>query len=92
MILEQALFVTDLGTSTRRRVFVLLGVLLAEISPSSWPLLAATALAESPGLDQAQLNEEIATARRDLKAPSRGPKPLAKWARGHEQRMQPPGL
>ena len=94
-ILEQALFVADQGTLLRQRVFVLLGLVLAEISSSytsSWPVLEATALVETPGLDHAQLNEHIQTARRELKAHCESPKKSATWACGYEQQSHTPSL
>jgi hypothetical protein len=66
--LELALFVTNQDTEARRRVFVLLGIVLTETSPASWPLVAETALAESPGLDQAQLDQAIEAAWAELKS------------------------
>lgn len=95
LVLEQVLFVTDQGSPTRARVFLLLGVLLAELSPapSSWPLLAATALAESPRLDAAQLNEEMRTLQRDLKARAGSPRRFPTWASENGQyQQQPPSL
>lgn len=94
-ILEQSLFVTNQGTSVRQRVFVLLGVILAEVSSSYtsfWPILEATALVESPALDHSQLNEHIQTARRELKARCESPKKSATWAGGYEQHSHTPSL
>ena len=91
-LLEQALFVTDLGSQKRQRVFVLLGVILAELSPSSWPMLATAALAESPELDRAELDEEIETAQHELMASSRSARTNAGWASGYEHCLQPPSI
>jgi hypothetical protein len=87
-LLEQALFVADQGTPKRQRIFVLLGSVVAESSSSftsSWPILEATVLVETPGLDHAQLNEQIQTARRELKARCDSPRKPPPWAGGHEQ-------
>jgi hypothetical protein len=65
-LLELAMFVTNLGTPERRRLFVLLGLAHMERSPATWPVLAETAIAESPGLTRVQLDEAIDDARRDL--------------------------
>ena len=95
LVLEQALFVTDQGSPTRQRAFLLLGVLLGELTPapSSWTLLAATALAESPQFDAARLDEEMKAVRRDLKARVGSPKQLPKWASDNGQcQQQPPSL
>ena len=86
-LLEQALFVADQGSPVRQRVFVLLGSVLAESSSSftpSWPILEATALVETPGLDHTQLSEQIHTARRELKARCESPRKTPSWASGHE--------
>lgn len=94
-LLEQALFVADQGTPVRQRVFVLLGAILAESSSPytpSWPILEATALVETPGLDHTQLNEHIQTARRELKARREGPRKSAVWACGYEQYSHSPSL
>jgi hypothetical protein len=94
-MLEQALFVANQGTQVRQRVFVLLGVILAEVSSSytsSWPILEATALVETPGLDHAQLNEHIQTARSELKARCESPRKSATWAGGYEQHSHTPSL
>jgi hypothetical protein len=88
MLLELALFVTNPGTPTRRRLFVLLGVVTAERPLASWPMLAVTALAESPGLDRAQLYEEIEAARHELKARTERA-PQRAWASGVEQQLRP---
>jgi len=88
MLLELALFVTNRGTPMRERLFVLLGVVTAERSLASWPMLAATALAESPGLDRAQLDEEIEAARSDLKARTERAGQKA-WTIGFRQQLQP---
>lgn len=95
LVLEQALFVTDQGSPMRLRVFVLLGILLAELSssPSSWPLLASSVLAESPHLDTARLDEEMKTVRRDLKIRAGSPGLFPKWASEYGQvQQQPPSL
>jgi hypothetical protein len=90
VILEQALFVADRGTPTRRRIFVLLGVVLTERDDPSWAHLAKAARLESPGSDPTLLDQEVEAARRDLEARKhRGRKT---WASGYEQRLQPPGM
>lgn len=94
-ILEQALFVADQGAPVRRRIFVLLGAILMESSSPytpSWPVLEATALAETPGLDRPQLNEHIQTARRELKARRESPRQSAVWAGGYTQLSHSPSL
>lgn len=94
LVLEQALFVTDQGSPMRHRVFLLLGVLLAELSPapSSWPRLVATAVAESPQLDAARLDEEMRSVRRDLKTRAVTPKRYPRWAEGGPFQSQLPSL
>jgi hypothetical protein len=90
-LLEMALFATNEGTPTRQRVFVLLGVVTAERPLLSWQMLATTALFESPGLERAQLDEQVEAARRELKARAdRGGQRA--WASGLAQQLRPPVL
>jgi hypothetical protein len=90
-LLELALFVTNRGTSTRGHLFVLLGVVASERALSSWPMLQATALFESPDLDRARLDEQIEDARRELAARARREGGSA-WAIEAGQHLEPAGL
>jgi hypothetical protein len=87
-LLEMALFATHQGTPIRQRVFVLLGVVTAERPLLSWPVLATTALFESPELDRAQLDAQVEAARRELKA--RAERGVQQgWASGLAQQLRP---
>lgn len=90
-ILELALFATDVGSPIRQRVFVLLGMVKAEVSPATWPMLERVAVAESPGLDRARLNEQIDAARRELKERAEGAGKRA-WAQIPGQCSRPATL
>jgi hypothetical protein len=90
-MLEQALFATELGSAERRRAFVLLGVIFAERSPASWAPMAEMVLAESPELDRAQLEREVAVARVELKARETRPERKS-WASGFREWLQPAPL
>jgi hypothetical protein len=87
-LLEMAMFVTNAGTPTRHRIFVLLGVIGAERPLASGPMLETTALFESPGLDRAQLGREIEAARDELKIRAERHSPKS-WTMGLTVWRQP---
>jgi hypothetical protein len=65
-VLERALFVTTLFTPLRERVLVLLGVVLKELDPKAWSLMASRLRAESRRITPEILERKVEDARKEL--------------------------